>query len=296
MEPTLLRVRAADGWTLILRAYRSPNPRAALLCGHAMMTDGSYFDKPRGVGLASWLAEQGINVYVGDFRGHGLSGPHAHEGARWSFDDLYRLDWPAFRAAAAADVGCREDELCALGHSLGGLVLAAAAVEGWQPARGIFLTVNRWNLHNARWNLRGVRERALTMLLERVTSGDRPFPARRWRLGNVDESPAYLRQVTGWWRSGRFSSLDGQDLEAGLRDWQHPAVAVCADADWMCLPDQAAAFVAPAKGKIAMVVEGKPSGLAFCADHFGLITREPGNAFHRRLVSFLETGKYIHNW
>ncbi len=286
-----IRLSAPDGWVLGMRVFRPAGaPRGALLCGHAMMTDGAYFDRPRGGGFASWMAARGWSVYVPDFRGHGRSGPRADEGARWTFDDLVLHDWPALRRAAAEDAGVPDADLCVLGHSLGGLVTAAdAARHGFRGRRTIFLTTNVWNVSALGLDREGLRARAVRSLMRLLTTGGRPLPVRRLRFGNHDEAAPYVRQITTWWQNGSFRSLDGLDYASALEGWNRDAVAVAGTGDWMCPPGAAGAFTG---GRIPLHVEGRRSGLSFDPDHFQLLTREAGNPFQQRVLRFLETGTW----
>jgi predicted alpha/beta hydrolase len=293
VAPERVSITAADGWQLGMRVFRARGSgRGAILCGHAMMTDGAYFDRPRERGWASWMAECGFDVYVADFRGHTLSGPVPRKGGSWTFDDLARLDWPAFRTVAAESSRCAQAELSVLGHSLGGLVIAAdAALSGFQARRTVFLSCNVYNIPALGLSRDGLRARAVTTLLHGLTVGGRPFPARRLRIGNCDEAAPYMRQVLGWWRSGRFEGLDGVDYRQGLRQWRNPAVAIAGDGDWMCTPSASADFVKGGRS-IDCVIEGRASGLSFAPNHFQLMTHPDAGAFHERLARFLETGTY----
>lgn len=280
-------VTAGDGWRLSVRRVpaRGSGVRA-VLCGHAMMTGGAYF--ARAGGFADALAARGFDVFVPDFRGHGASGPAAGEGGRWSFDDLARLDWPALRTAAAARAGCAEAELGVIGHSLGGLVTVAhASFTGAAWARTVLLSANFWKLPAMRWGPGRLRALALVRLLEHFALADRPLPVRRIRFGTADEAPAYVRQFAGWNRTGAFTGADGFDYAQSLARWSGTALAVAGDGDWMCTPEGARDFVAPAGGRIPLVVEGAASGLPFRPDHFALITRSDARPFWERLAQFL---------
>src|SRR5690348_18040771 len=95
-----LTTRTADGVTLHIDRVRAQGrSRGALVCLHAMMTDGRYFGARRPDGFAAELAAQGFDVFVADFRGHGRSVPPRAGEQDWSFDDLVELDVPAIVAA-----------------------------------------------------------------------------------------------------------------------------------------------------------------------------------------------------
>jgi pimeloyl-ACP methyl ester carboxylesterase len=280
-------VTAGDGWRLSVRHFRAQGSgRRALLCGHAMMTDGAYFT--RAGGFAAYLSARGFDVFVPDFRGHGASGPTAGEGGRWSFDDLAAYDWPALRAAAAQRAACGEAELAVLGHSLGGLVTVAhASRSGAAWARTVLLSANIWRMPRLRLFPDRLRAAALVRVLDRFAAAGRVLPVRRLKAGNADEAPAYVRQFVQWTRTGEFRALDGFDYESALESWAGPAMAVAGTGDWMCSPEGARDFVRRAGGRIPVVVEGPPSGLAFAPDHFTLLTRPDARPFWERLAAFL---------
>ncbi|HWU86859.1 MAG TPA: hypothetical protein VN253_06275, partial [Kofleriaceae bacterium] len=67
-----LAVQTADGVTLRLDRVRPRvQRRGALVCLHAMMTDGRYFGARRESSFAGAAAAAGLDVFVADFRGHG---------------------------------------------------------------------------------------------------------------------------------------------------------------------------------------------------------------------------------
>ena len=70
-----MKVDAADGWSLDVSRIAAKRPIGAALLLPAMMVDRRTMDRPPGRGLGSTLAAAGWDVYLGDFRGHGRSGP-----------------------------------------------------------------------------------------------------------------------------------------------------------------------------------------------------------------------------
>ena len=285
--PERFEVTTGDGWRLSMRRFRAAGTaRRAVLCGHAMMTDGAYF--AREGGFAAHLSAWGFDVFVPDFRGHGASGPAAHAGGRWSFDDLVHQDWPALRTACAVQAGCREDELAVIGHSLGGLVTVAhASRTGAKWARTVLLSTNVWKLPGMAWFPERLRAAPFVRLIDHFARADRPLPVRTLRFGTTDEAPAYMRQFVQWARTGRFAAQDGFDYEQSLAGWSGPVRAVAGSGDWLCTPASAAAFVAPAGGRIPVAAEGPGSGLPFSPNHFTLVTRRDAVPFWERMAAFL---------
>ncbi|HLL25571.1 MAG TPA: alpha/beta fold hydrolase, partial [Kofleriaceae bacterium] len=241
--------------------------RGTIVCLHAMMTDGRYFGARRDRGFAHLLAGAGYDVVIVDFRGHGQSTPLAD----WSFDDLVELDLPAIVQGA----GCPPEELVVLGHSLGGLATMAALGNGAIPGpRAVILaTTNVW--------LGGdLRRRAVMSVYRRITALLGRAPIRTLRLGTADEAATYVRQLTGWSRTGRWTSLRGVDHGAQLARISTRVLPIAGSGDWMCTPADARAFVAPLPNAAPVrIVDG--------ADHFALFTQRPLARTWRELLDRL---------
>jgi predicted alpha/beta hydrolase len=200
--------------------------RGAVLCGHAMMTDARYFAVRRPDGFAAHLAARGLDVIAVDWRGHGASQPPRAGGGAgspdgdWSFDDLVELDLPAALAATAAATGVAPRELAVLGHSLGGLVALAALGTGViaPPRRLVLAATSVWlpGPHGD-W-----RRRAGMAIAARVAAALGRMPVRALRAGTADEAATYTAQLTGWARTGRWTSRHGVDYLAALDRLDEP--------------------------------------------------------------------------
>jgi alpha-beta hydrolase superfamily lysophospholipase len=272
-----LAVRTADGVTLHVDHVRAEHSRGAVLCLHAMMTDGRYFGARRpqgpalpgraapptvGDGFAAALARGGLDVYVADFRGHGRSGLRAGRDD-WSFDDLVELDLPAITSAVGPAV--------ILGHSLGGLVAAAAiATNRIAPPPKLLLGATSVWLHT-----RG-RRRFVMAAIRATTALFGRTPVCALRAGTADEAPGYIAQLADWSRHGRWTSRTGVDYRAALARITTPTAAFAGAADWMCTPADARDFAAAIPGATVRVVAD--------ADHFQLFTR-PEPALREWLIA-----------
>jgi len=237
--------------------------RGTLLCLHAMMTDGRYFGarRPADASFAAAFAAAGFDVLVADFRGHGRSVPPRAGPDDWSFDDLVELDLPALVAAAGPG------ELVILGHSLGGLVALAALGTGRIPAPHSVLLPS-----TAPWLGGPLHRRAVMAAYGGVAALLGRAPIRALRLGTADESATYVRQLTGWARAGRWTSLAGVDYLRAIETIETPVLPIAGGADWMCTPRDAADFAGRIPGAAPLrVVDG--------ADHFQLFTR-PAHRAH----------------
>jgi alpha-beta hydrolase superfamily lysophospholipase len=223
-----LIARTADGVELRIDRVRAQgSSRGALVCLHAMMTDGRYFGARRPDGFAAELAARGLDVFVADFRGHGRSVPPRAGQSEWSFDDLVELDLPAIVAATPPGA-------VLLGHSLGGLAASAALATGRIPPPKLLVLAA-----TSVWLGETIARRTLMAAYRGITALAGKAPVRALRAGTADESRLYVEQLTGWARSGRWASLRGIDYLAELGTIETPAVAFCSERDWMCRPPDA---------------------------------------------------------
>lgn len=278
-----VEARTADGVTLrIDRVAARGSARGAVVCLHAMMTDGRYFGARRDGSFAAALADAGFDVYVADFRGHGRSVPPRAKGGTWSFDDLVELDLPAIVAAAATGSQCSATELRILGHSLGGLVTCAALGTGRIPApRTLVLAAT------SVWLGETLPRKALMRVYRGITDLVGYAPIRRLRVGTADESAGYVEQLTEWARTGRWLSRRGIDYQAALHAITVPTHAFVGAGDWMCRPRDAEAITARIRTSEALRIVGTQYGDAIDPDHFQLFTRPELTTLRTEVASLL---------
>jgi predicted alpha/beta hydrolase len=260
--------RTIDGVTLrIDRLPARGERRGAVLCLHAMMTDGRYFGARREGSFASALAEAGLDVYVADFRGHGRSVPPHARGGTWTFDDLVEHDLPTLVSAVSTHAGLPQGELSILGHSLGGLV-ACAALGTQRIASPRVLVLVATSV----WLGETPRRRALMRVYRGIAALVGRAPIRALRVGTADESFAYGRQLTGWSSSGRWTSLTGIDYLAQLATITTPTFAFAGATDWMCPPFDAETIATRIRTCSPVRVVGRERGDRIDPDHFQLLT------------------------
>lgn len=282
-----MEARTADGIALHVDHVPAASPRrGAVVCLHAMMTDGRYFGARRAGSFAHELAGGGYDVFVPDFRGHGRSRPPTAGPDDWSFDDLVELDLPAIVAACARAADCEASELVLLGHSLGGLVTTAAlGVRAIPPPRLVLLPATTVWLLGPRGDR---RRRAVMAAYRHVTALLGRAPIRALRIGSSDEAATYVRQLTGWTRAGRWTSLRGLDYLAQLATIETPVVPFVGAGDWMCTPADARGFAARLPNAAPLRVVGVHHGDALDPDHFGLFTQPALRPLWRELLDRLE--------
>jgi predicted alpha/beta hydrolase len=264
-----LEARTADGVVLrIDRVVAQGTRKGVVVCLHAMMTDGRYFGARRDQGFARFLAQAGLEVYVADFRGHGRSVPPFAGKDDWSFDDLVEHDLPTILTTVAVTSQVPTADIAILGHSLGGLVTCAALGTGRVVSPRV-LGLGATSV----WLGDSTRRRAIMAAYAGVTALFGRAPIRALRAGTADESATYVKQLTGWSKSGRWTSLAGVDYLVALETITTPAFAFTGATDWMCKPDDANAIAKRIRSCEPLRVVGKKQGDALDPDHFQLFTR-----------------------
>jgi predicted alpha/beta hydrolase len=280
-----LEARTADGVTLrIDHVPARGDRRGAVLCLHAMMTDGRYFGARREGTFAAALAEAGLDVYVADFRGHGQSVPPRAGNGDWSFDDLALHDLPALVTAVSTHAGLGPTELAILGHSLGGLVACAAlGTQRIVSPRVLVLVAT------SVWLGETPGRRALMRVYRGVTALLGRAPIRALRVGTADESRTYVEQLTGWAKNGRWESRSGVDYLARLATITTPTLAFAGATDWMCPPFDAETIATRIPTCSPVRVVGTELGDPLDPDHFELFTRPELTALRGELANALIT-------
>jgi len=264
-----MKITTGDGWALHVdhKAHRGER-KGAVVVLHAMMVDRRSMDRPRGQGLASFLADSGWEVFLADFRGHGESGPVAREGGQWTYDDLVCQDVPALVTRAARAGG----PVYVVGLSLGGHVAAASAGAGLCAPDGlVLLSSNIW-MPQLEPSRRRRRVKGLQMAVFRAISELRGrFPSRRLRMGPADECRTYVRDLHRFWRRDAWTARDGTDWLAGLATYEGRVLSVVGKRDrLMAHVDGARRWASPFPRLAFWHVGRGDHGLEIDPDHVGL--------------------------
>lgn len=265
--PTLLKTRAADGWTLALyhraaakRRFEEP----VLLC-HGLAANHHNFDFEPPYSLAHVLAEAGFECFSIDWRGTGASHPAApgKRIANYCADDHIQQDGPAFLDEVLARTGAKRAFW--VGHSLGGLVgYGVAQGPHRDKLAGLIAVGSPVHFQYARWirfALRlgvmaawpfSLRQRLMsialapflghvTLPLSDVIANPRhiPPPLQRKIYSHLMSSISrrMLRQFEDWLVNDAFRSEDGRiDYREGIRRVTTPLLVMGGSADALATP------------------------------------------------------------
>ena len=220
---------AGDGLRLFERRWLpGGEPRAALAIVHGYAEHGGRY-----VHVGEALAGRGYAVFAFDLRGHGRSeGPRAFVR---SFGE-YLADVRVFLDRVSAAVPGRP--LFLLGHSMGGTIVALAAVVAPPPVEGVLLSGAGLTLAGAPLPLQAAML-ALGRLAPRL-------PLRRLAAADVSRDPDVVRRYAedplvyrGRMRAGLVAAMIRavRRIDAGMEDVTLPLLIMHGTADALTQPE-----------------------------------------------------------
>lgn len=200
---------------------------------HGSFSNRRFWYSPKGIGLGAYLARAGFDVWIPEMRGHGLSARNqAYRHNRVA--DYARYDLPAIAAFVREQSGQIPHWI---GHSLGGITLAAAlgghylgtAAVASAALFGSQISRTYWPLKipPVEWSGR--------LLLKRFPH----LSGSRLKRGPEDEPIGLALESMRWYGLFRRFGDAERDWWAGLSEVQVPVLAVAAAGDdqdpaWAC--------------------------------------------------------------
>ncbi|MBB1519816.1 alpha/beta fold hydrolase [Aquipseudomonas guryensis] len=200
---------------------------------HGSFSNRRFWYSPKCIGLGPYLARAGFDVWIAEMRGHGLS-PRNQAYSRNTVADYARYDLPAIAAFVREQNGQAPHWV---GHSLGGITLAAALgghYLGEEDVASAALFGSQ--ISRIYWPLKVPPVEWGSRLL---LKGFRHVSGSRLKRGPEDEPIGLVRESLRWHRLfGRFGDRQ-RDWWAGMADVRMPLLAVSAAGDmqdptWAC--------------------------------------------------------------
>jgi predicted alpha/beta hydrolase len=228
---------------------------------HGSFSNRRFWYSPKGIGLGAYLARAGFDVWIAEMRGHGLSSRNQHY-RRNRVADYARYDLPAIGAFVREQSGQIPHWI---GHSLGGITLAAA-LGGHYLGQAAVASVALFGSQVSRnyWPLKvPLVEWGARLLLKRFAH----ISGSRLKRGPEDEPIGLALECMRWYGLFRRFGDKDRDWWAGLNEVQVPVLAVAAvgdhqDPPWACrtLSEQ---FASPVRQFVCL---GRAQGFS---DDFG---------------------------
>lgn len=262
-----------DGAQLVLTRLSAQGAlRATALLVHGTYANRSFWISPKGEGLGPYLADHGVDTWLLELRGHGLS-PKGTGYRHITAEQHVRFDLPAAVAYVRQQNAARP---FVVGHSAGGLYTLASLAMGWLTERDLSGVVTFGSQialgddYLQRPAVRAAIEAGLRLLGR--------LPARRLGLGPEDEPAAAMLEFIRW-KTRAFCTSDGRSYAEGLAQVRVPLLAFGADGDKNDpLEGCRALFQAVGSADKTFVALGKRHGLAHDYDHAGMVVSKPARA------------------
>lgn len=220
----------------VTRLGLADQPRARglpVILLHGSFSNRRFWFSPRGIGLGATLARAGFDVWIPEMRGHGLS-PRNHAYRHNRVADYARYDLPVLGAFVHEQSGQKPHWL---GHSLGGITLAAALGGDYLPdAHVASVALFGSQVSRTWWPLKiPPVEWGGRLLLKRFAH----ISGSRLKRGPEDEPIGLALEVMRW--NGLFGGFRDRDRDwwAGLAQVQVPLLAAAGTGDhqdpvWAC--------------------------------------------------------------
>ena len=200
---------------------------------HGSFSNRRFWYSPKNLGLGPFLARAGFDVWIAEMRGHGLS-PRNQQYSSNNVAAYARYDLPAI-GAFVAEQSAQVPHW--IGHSLGGVTLAAALGGKYlDENNAASVAVFGSQVSRVHWPLKvPPLAWSLGLLLKCFSY----LSGSRLKRGPEDEPVGVALEILRWMRLfGRFGD-DQHDWWAGLAEAQVPLLVVAADGDeqdpaWAC--------------------------------------------------------------
>jgi predicted alpha/beta hydrolase len=251
------------------------SPSTPILLLHGTIENGKIFYTESGKGFACYLAEQGFDVYVADFRGKGKSTPAIKENPdHGQFEIITRdipllIDFVTQRNQQAIHVVC---------HSWGGVLLSSSLVR--------FPLLLKHIASNVCFGTkRSIGVTSLEKMLKVDLLWNRIFPkiaqqkgfidAQRYKFGSDSETFAFLEQCISWLKPSIWlDPKDSFNYQEHSKDIKWPPTWHITGIKDSVLghANDVKAFISESNSKAKFSLLSKQSGNHLDYDHINILT------------------------
>jgi predicted alpha/beta hydrolase len=293
----IIEIRVTDTDILFMRRFCEDPEGKPVLMIHGAIEDGHIFFSESGRGLAPYLARQGLDVYVADFRGHGGSQPAINSNSLYGQSEMICEDFPAMLRAVKRERGNVPVSIVA--HSWGGVIVSSSLCRFPELRKmtsslvyfGSKRSIRARNLKkfwkiNLLWNIVGA-------ILCRIFGY---LPARQFSFGADNETKKYFRETARWIRPGKWVDPgNGFDYASAARAAAFPPALFIAGAADKCLgfPEDVQSFIDEhgTNQPFQMLLLSRQNGNLLDYGHIDMLTGEQAEQDHFPVVAkwLLET-------
>lgn len=219
-----------DGVSVALHRLTPPSRPAGppLLLVHGAFASRTVWLRggSRGKGLATFLADQGHDVWLGEWRSHGAA-TREPRSRTWHFEDTILFDAPALVGGVRAATDGKRPVW--IGHSVSGAIGLAYLARAPEALSGIVTL-------GTPGPVLGPLRRAFALLIIGMCRAMGRFPARALRFGSEDEAALVLAEWMEWNVRGCWLGRDGTDYLARLGSMRAPLLSVAGAGDQLFAP------------------------------------------------------------
>ena len=234
------RFEGARGQSLFRRSWLPPEPERVVVLAHGFAEHSGRYDS-----LGAWLAARGVAVHALDHEGHGRSA--GRRGHIASFDHLLDDLEVFLRVVEGEQPGA---SLTLLGHSMGGLLVAALLCERAPAVSGAVTSGAALALSAGVSRVRVAGARLLRRLMPRVSLASGLDPNGLSRDPEVVrryvEDPLVFRRMTASFAAELLGAVER--VSQSRREVALPMLVMHGGEDPICSPEGSRAFFQRVRG------------------------------------------------
>jgi len=258
---------AADGIELSLTHIKGNEGKPPLVMLHGSYSTRHFWISPKGIGLGAYLHKQGYDVWIPEFRGHGLS-PKGPSFKQYSVEQHMQYDLPAFGNFIYQQTS---QAAIWLGHSLGGISLYGSLSQAWLKKHHVKAVITLGSQVSEgdgyiKYPLMPFLSRQLLKVLGK-------FPAKILGLGPENEAPGVILDFINWKKTGgSWQTSTGCCFWEGFSGITQPCLVISSKGDTTDPADGCEhLFKQLASDNKQFVLLSVDTGYAKDYDHVGMI-------------------------
>jgi len=277
--------RSAEISLTRVKPARDTSHTTPVLLVHGNFSHRGFWISPKGIGLGPFLSQQGYDAWIVELRGHGLS-PKGKGFRRITAEDHIKHDLPAAVDHIVQSTG---KPLFLVGHSAGGIFIAASLSAGWLDLDRI-LGIALFGTQLA-YGERFIKIPPLAWLSSCLLRLLGRIPASRLGLGPEDEPAGEFLEFISWkkWK-GQWENKDGFSYWDGLSKVSTPVLGVAAARDKNDPPEGCEQFLeAFGSEDREFILLAKSRGFSKDYDHVGMVvSKEAAQEVWPLLASWMD--------